>query len=305
MTSSPTDSLSSDLYLRSRAGSAAPAAPNQIKAVKRILQGHERNFQSSLESSTSVYPASERDEGTTTEIAEGEPDRHPRHQKRKREAGSIARSPSSSPAEVGDMKVIQTASESAAFREVLSKRLKTDDRDLEFPARIAIPSFHSLSLPSNALSVAGLPLAMWQRIFCFVPPVFLGRLLRVNKAFRDLLTPREKDGVAQDNNARVPRQVIPEDIWIASRRRFCPGLPKPIRGQHDLDMWRLLRGKSCQMCQADLPLMITSDCTDPWRAGPGVDGTRIIWPFAVRCCGNCLKNQTEQVASLTWCHGLI
>ena len=141
-----------------------------------------------------------------------------------------------------------------------------------------------------------LPIAIWQRIFCFVPPVFLGRLLRVNRAFNTCLT-------AGDANQQYPkpsypgesRTLNPDTIWAASRKLFCPGLPKPIRGLLELDMWRLLRGRHCQLCgdAKDPSSVISSE--NPWELGPGETGVRVVWPWGVRLCGQCIQRYSEKV----------
>ncbi len=151
--------------------------------------------------------------------------------------------------------------------------------------------------PSQSLI---LPAELWQHIFCFVPPVFLGRLLRVNRAFHAYLTPRKAN--EQDPKPSLPRIVqplYPEAIWAASRRRFCPGLPKPIRGIHALDMWRLLRGRDCQVCGETKESNLTLNPENPWESGPGECGIRVIWPFALRCCGRCIPKISEKVQFLT------
>ncbi|KAL8712421.1 MAG: hypothetical protein Q9220_003269 [cf. Caloplaca sp. 1 TL-2023] len=114
------------------------------------------------------------------------------------------------------------------------------------------------AFPTNAHSEpASLPPELWQHVFRFVPPVFLGRLLRVSHAFRSYLT-SSHDG-SRSVEPKPGRGIQPSDaeaIWAASRRRFAPGLPKPLRGLTELDMWRLLRGQVCQICY----LLLSSDC---------------------------------------------
>lgn len=145
-----------------------------------------------------------------------------------------------------------------------------------------------------------LPAELWQHIFCFVPPVFLGRLMRVNRAFHAYLTPGKTN--EQDSKSKYNVNVLylgPEAIWAASRRRFCPGLPKPIRGIHELDMWRLLRGRDCQVCCEIKESNLSSSPENPWESGPGDTGIRVIWPFALRCCGTCIPKVSEKVHFLT------
>ena len=150
---------------------------------------------------------------------------------------------------------------------------------------------HGTVSPSSIL-----PPELWQYICCFVPPVFLGRLLRVNCAFNACLTLE----TANENHPRptshsVVKPISAQSIWAASRKRFCPGLPKPLRGLQELDMWRLLRGRKCQICGENKVPSSGSGPESPWESGPGDNGVRIIWPFGIRCCGQCLQSSSEKV----------
>lgn len=142
---------------------------------------------------------------------------------------------------------------------------------------------------------SALPAVLWQHILCYVPPVFLGNLLRVNHAFNSYLTP----GIITEDRRELPNSRIQpltaEEIWAASRRRFAPGLPRPIQGFQELDMWRLLRGRDCQLCHQTKAVTPAADTESPWESGPGYSGVRVIWPFGVRCCGECLQNESRKV----------
>lgn len=143
---------------------------------------------------------------------------------------------------------------------------------------------------------SGLPAEIWQHIFHFVPPVSLGRLLRVNRAFNRHLTPRKSDEKPNTDPVHgVVHPVHSEVIWAASRKRFCPGLPKPMRDIPELVMWRMLRGNNCQICKETKVPTVKDGPTNQWEAGPGDDGVRVIWPFGIRCCGKCLQEQSEKV----------
>ncbi|MCJ1246265.1 hypothetical protein MMC30_003471 [Trapelia coarctata] len=147
--------------------------------------------------------------------------------------------------------------------------------------------------------VASLPIEIWQNIFCFVPPVFLGRLLRVNRTFNSLLTPNvsvESSNQGPSTGAAVYQN--PLAIWAASRRRFCPGLPKPLHGLNDLEIWRLLRGSDCQLCGDKRVLLTASNAPNQYESGPGKTGVRVIWPFGVRSCGPCLVANSEKELTL-------
>lgn len=151
-------------------------------------------------------------------------------------------------------------------------------------------------LSAKTAIVSGLPIHIWQRVFCFVPPVFLGRLLRVNRIFNASLTPDTYPKPLEERTGTgTSRSLSAAAIWTASRRKFCPGLPRPLQGQQDLDMWRLLRGSDCQLCREKKTLLTASTGMDIWKAGPGISGVRVVWPFGIRCCGACLQMQSEQV----------
>ncbi|KAL9031806.1 MAG: hypothetical protein Q9196_000179 [Gyalolechia fulgens] len=111
-----------------------------------------------------------------------------------------------------------------------------------------------------------LPAELWHHIFRFVPPVFLGRLLRVNRAFHSYLTspsngPKQATGPSQTG----VRPLDSETIWAASRKRFAAGLPKPLRGLQELDMWRLLRGQTCQLCGTTKNPGAMFGSVNPWE----------------------------------------
>jgi hypothetical protein len=148
---------------------------------------------------------------------------------------------------------------------------------------------NGISVTTSELLVSRLAISLWQRVFSFVPPVFLGRLMRVNHVFHSMLSSGKING--EDFS------TVSENIWKSSHRRFTPGLPKPAVGQTELEMWRLLRGNTCQFCGVKKLLSTSSGTEDPASAGPGSDNLRVIWPFSVRSCGDCLVNNTEKVSS--------
>ena len=146
-----------------------------------------------------------------------------------------------------------------------------------------------------------MPTEIWQHIFSYVPPVFLGRLLRVDRAFNAILTPITSPKTNdKPKTTGALKALSPDSIWMASRKRFCPGLPRPLRGFTELEMWRLLRGNDCQICGERKSLLTTFDSTNPWQCGPGSDGVCVIWPFGIRCCGTCMKTCSEKVYSRMW-----
>lgn len=147
---------------------------------------------------------------------------------------------------------------------------------------------HGHSLPSTA----GLPAEIWQHVFLNFSPAMLARCLRVNKAFNIYLT-RVKSGT----NAQSPKPVVStvesESIWTQARKTYYPNLPRPLARCSELDMLKLTGGRSCQFCnRPPLPTPVTGI----FAAGPGLDGLRVVWPFAIRTCGRCLDQQTLKVS---------
>ncbi|KAL9637410.1 MAG: hypothetical protein Q9204_001903 [Flavoplaca sp. TL-2023a] len=147
-----------------------------------------------------------------------------------------------------------------------------DDKSFSEPKRIRInghPPENTSPAKFQDRSVT-LPAELWHHIFRFVPPVFLGRLLRVNHAFNSYLTSDTPEPDQMDNSfGKGVRPLDAETIWAASRKLYARSLPKPLRGLKELDMWRLLLGKACQLCgQAkDLAPMVGE--ANFWESGPG------------------------------------
>lgn len=143
---------------------------------------------------------------------------------------------------------------------------------------------------------SGLPVEIWQHIFSFVPPVFLGRLLRVSRAFYVNLTSATSESASRDTESRhAVRPVSADEVWAASRKRFAPGLPRPTLGLSELERMRLLRGRQCQICGEAKVQNFATSLESPLESGPGEKGVRVIWPFGVRSCGPCLHKCSEKV----------
>ena len=169
-----------------------------------------------------------------------------------------------------------------------AKRSKTEEvADLSHSPQAVTPRV----LPSLSES-------LWQHVFGYVPPVFLGRLLRISRSFNAYLSTAK--GSQMEPFSPSGQEAEPsaaEKVWIASRKRFCPGLPKPLHGLHELDMWRLLRGTRCQICDRYKRHVYTSDLDNSWEKGPECDGQRFVWPFGIRCCSPCLRKSCEKVCA--------
>lgn len=153
--------------------------------------------------------------------------------------------------------------------------------------------------PNLSCTLSALPAALWQHIFCYIPPILLGRMLCVNHAFNTYLTP----GKSEQNPTKLPNSIIQpleaENIWATSRRRFHPGVPRPVHGLNELEMWKLLKGNNCQVCKKVNVDQSVAHIQDPWESGPGMAGIRVVWPFGLRCCGPCLQENTQKELDLS------
>ena len=182
----------------------------------------------------------------------------------------------------------------------VSSTRQASEETLDAPSKVkrSKPNGRTLVPSEEAVSLykfSALPAALWQHVFCFVPPVSLGRLLRVNRTFRSYLTSNvAPENTAPLNHSRV-QPINAEAIWVASRRRFAPGLPRPIHSLRELDMWKLLVGQNCQVCAHENRAESSVPPGSLWEAGPGDSGVRIIWPFGIRSCGSCLQEVSQKV----------
>lgn len=182
------------------------------------------------------------------------------------------------------------ASSPVTFDEALGKE-HTCERVTKRSRIAHLAAGETPGLESPPLKLHGLPPSLWQKIFCLLPPVFLGRLLRVSRGFHSLLT-LESSGNVSDDHPSI--SSVSNSIWLASRKRYAAGLPDALPGQSELDMWRLIRGTTCQVCRTSKPLLTCDGLPDPWR--PPLEGVRVIWPFSVRCCSSCLPVIAQQVS---------
>ncbi|KAI9740536.1 MAG: hypothetical protein M1834_005117 [Cirrosporium novae-zelandiae] len=173
-------------------------------------------------------------------------------------------------------------------QDTIQKRLKVE-QPLE---RTSLMQTTPHPLPVNR---SELPMEIWQFIFTFVPPVFLGRLLRVNRAFNKCLSLRlDEQSNHSSHSSGALKLRDSESIWKASRSLWCPGMPKPLSHLKEIDIWRLVCGRSCQFCgKTGLP-PVPSVSISPWTAGPGESDVRVIWPFSVRSCGPCLMERAQK-----------
>lgn len=141
---------------------------------------------------------------------------------------------------------------------------------------------------------AKLPIEIWQRVFSqYLSPIMLSRCLRVCKNFNHYLgaIPAQPP-VAKKTQGKL-QPIDSESIWTQSRKNFFTTLPRPLNGMTELQMIQLIGGRRCQFC--DRP-PVQAPATSVFTAGPGPNGLRVIWPFRIRCCGQCLEHQIMKVS---------
>ena len=170
-------------------------------------------------------------------------------------------------------------------------RLASEAANLKVSGQLKGSSLHS------RLALVDLPCEILQYVFTFVEPLALGRLMRVNWFIHDLLDPTRPLPQRTGSNSMQRMAMRSQDlIWTISRRNFLHRFPGPMKGMTELEMWRLVRGRSCQFCRRDAIPWKPVSMSDPWNAGPGLDNVRPIWPFRVRSCGRCLQEMTIKVS---------
>jgi F-box domain len=181
-----------------------------------------------------------------------------------------------------------TASPGGSDSPRMSKRAKiNEDICANIQSAAAEPS-----LPSDR---SRLPVEMWQSIFACLPPDSLGRLMSVNKVFYSLVAPKGTLPAPQIHTRGRLSLIQQENLWSLSRRAFFPGTPRPLFSRSEYEAWKLIRGRGCEFCGKRNAGTVPPLLTSPWAAGPGNDYVRVIWPFAVRSCGNCLRARLQKV----------
>ncbi|OWO97618.1 hypothetical protein B2J93_8599 [Marssonina coronariae] len=144
------------------------------------------------------------------------------------------------------------------------------------------------------LDKSNLPAEIWHHVFTFCAPKTLGRLLQVSKCFRVYLEPSSSGISIAPLSISAARFLSPDNIWRISRQNInLHGLPAPLSGKSELDMWKLFCGSTCQFCGRRAESSVK---TDQWHHGPGKNGIAPIWSFGIRACGSCLqKKSTKEI----------
>ncbi|KAK2759043.1 hypothetical protein FQN54_003142 [Arachnomyces sp. PD_36] len=141
-----------------------------------------------------------------------------------------------------------------------------------------------------------LPGELWQHIFTFLPPESLGSLSLVNQAFKFLLTADDAQILARSPSEGALKYQSANSIWSISRKSFHPGMPRPLFNLTELEMWRLVRGSICQFCGKSGSLVSSTDLSPLEKDQPG--DLRLVWPFGIRSCSECLEQKTEKEMDL-------
>ncbi|EAQ92509.1 hypothetical protein CHGG_00744 [Chaetomium globosum CBS 148.51] len=187
----------------------------------------------------------------------------------------------------------------SGLAEATSRGLGHGPKKIKLPASHAEQGTMSVSppgtLPGQDRSL--LPQEIWHCVFTYCPPKSLGSLLSVNKRFNAYLDPTLP---VRANLSSVTQGVLklmePNAIWQASRRRFWPQMPAPLRSSSELDMWRLACSPRCQDCGKVHARGPTS--RNPLHPGPGTEGVAVIWAFGTRMCSACLLKASDKELDL-------
>jgi hypothetical protein len=140
-------------------------------------------------------------------------------------------------------------------------------------------------------SIARCPPELWQQVFVLSSPAVLARCLRVSKTFNHYLT-NLKASPAKKNAPKV-RVLDSEVVWMNSRKNTYTTFPRPLQGFTELEMLQLVGCQTCQTC-GKLPTE-KPPATGPYNSGPGENSVRVIWPFHLRICGSCFRNNALTV----------
>jgi len=146
--------------------------------------------------------------------------------------------------------------------------------------------------PVITSSLESLPPAVLQHIFSYVDPLSLSCLICVNRHFRNLLDsryelPQHSNG-AGHSLALHPR----ESIWSVSRRRFVANMPRPMSTMSEQAQFLLAFGSKCQFCGIRSSRV---ESTNTWYESSLSNPVRIIWPFKVRSCTDCIRSRVRKV----------
>jgi hypothetical protein len=166
--------------------------------------------------------------------------------------------------------------------------------------RQLLPIHKGRTVPSSA---AGLSRELWLKVFEYLPPKDLGRLMRVNQAFTSWLTysvPFCSDH--QQDHASLGHTLDAETIWRQARRRTHGHLPRPLHSFTELEMWRLIGGQRCEVCLRSPEAISMNNYweTPSSRSSPEPEprDIQIYWSIGVRICRDCFHKIAKRVGFL-------
>lgn len=171
--------------------------------------------------------------------------------------------------------------------------------------RIRLSSQPAGSLPaaSGSPSVADdLPAEIWQHVLSYLNPPELGRAMRISKSVLRCLDGSIPAKQCSVNSTTALRTVDSEVVWASwriSHPEEAGNMPKPLDGHTERDMWRLIRGMKCDVCEKRDTEPRKPISPDRWHGGPTMSTTRAVWSFALRMCGECLYRHCEKVSCST------
>ena len=213
--------------------------------------------------------------------------------KRKRSLDGLAESSSDTyHQKESNVALSQQYSQPASVPEQLSAHKRTKVATGVIPPRPADPL-----LPHDR---SNLPGEIWQYIFHFIPPTSLGRLLQVNTTFHRLLT-ATKGQPTNHVHGENPILMLEDSefTWIASRKLYHGGMPRPLPDLKELETWQLILGKGCQFCTR--PGLVTIPLGQSSLETGAEANVQTIWPFGVRSCGPCLRAKSSTVSKHQCC----
>lgn len=177
--------------------------------------------------------------------------------------------------------------------------LGDDGNDIASDKRMRLDRAGTRTVTPGARTIADdLPAEIWQHIFLYLNPPELGRLTCVSKRTLSCLDGSIPARQKSTFRGGTVQTVDSESIWATWRITHpeeAANMPKPLDGRTERDMWKLIRGIRCDVCDKLDSEPRKPISPDRWHGGPTMSTTRAVWPFALRMCGECLFRHCEKV----------
>ncbi|KAF4553599.1 Hypothetical protein D9617_6g093300 [Elsinoe fawcettii] len=177
-----------------------------------------------------------------------------------------------------------------AFTETASagKRPLDTDGEVASPKRQKVDTSPSNPSPPKVKpELIVTPEPFLQHVFSYLNPVDIRACHDTCQTFRKCITTTQAN--INDDKSVLPA-MSGDDIWQASWELHANDFPAILDGVSAKRMIELLSSDRCESCG-------TQPTTLPerksfWNTGPGQNGTRVIWQFQARMCGNCFEQET-------------